>query len=279
MRFCLPLLALLSALPAVAQISGSAGSPVYSSSSIVNAATQTPMALAPNTLATIYGTDLAFSTRSVMSADLAESAMPTELDGVQVWFNSQPCPLFYISPTQINFLIPYRIATAPAWIIVANNGHAGLPAQIQIHNTSPGLFLWGNNQPVAVHLNGDLISDSSPALPGEIVVIFAAGLGHTLPDLPDGQLATSAYPIRLAPQFQVLLDGVACPPGSILYAGLAPDFIGLYQINLKLPSDAPPNPEIQLSVDGDSSPGSIRLAIQSILPDASRNARPTPRVQ
>jgi uncharacterized protein (TIGR03437 family) len=279
MRFCLPALAVLAVFPALAQISGSAGSPVYSSANIVNGATQTPMALAPNTLVTIYGTNLAFSTRAVAGSDVAGNAMPTELDGVQVWFNAQPCPLFYISPTQINFLIPYYVGSGPASIIVANNGHAGLPADIQMHDTSPGLFLWGENQPVAVHLNGELISDSSPALPGEIIVLFAAGLGHTIPDLPYGQLATGGFPIRLAPQLQVLLDGVACPPGNILYAGLTFGFSGLYQINLRLPSDAPSNPEIQLNIGEDSSPGSIRLAIQPVLPGASRNAPPAGRVQ
>ncbi len=265
MRFCLPALALLigfAAFPALAQISGGAGSPVYSSASIVNAATQTPMALAPNTIATIYGTDLAFSIRAAAISDVAGAAMPTELDGVQVWFNAQPCPLFYISPSQINFLIPYQVGAGAASIIVANNGHAGFPAAIQIHNTSPGLFLWANNQPIAVHLSGELISDLSPALPGEIIVMFAAGLGHTMPDVPGGQLAVAGFPIRLAQQFQVLFDGVACPPASILYAGLAPGFAGLYQINLRVPSDAPPNPEIQLTVGEDASPGSIRLAIQ-----------------
>lgn len=268
MRFCLPLLAGLAALPALAQISGSAGAPFYSSDSIVNAATQTAGALAPNAIATIYGADLAFSTRAVANSDVVRGAMPTELDGVQVWFNAQPCPLFYISPTQINFLVPYRAVAGTVSIVVTRNGMAGLPVDLQIHDTSPGLFLWGDNQPVAIHLDGQLISDLSPAFPGEVIVIYAGGLGHTTPDIAGGQLATAPFPIRFAPQLEILLDGMACPPGSILYAGLAPGFAGLYQINLRLPPDAPPNPEIQLVIGGDSSPGFIRLAIQSFLAGA-----------
>jgi len=278
MRFCLPLLAVLAGLPALAQISGSAGSPFYSPDSIVNAATQTAGALAPNTIATIYGANLAFSIRAVAASDIVRNALPTELDGVQVWANAQPCPLFYISPAQINFLIPYRVVAGTVSIIVTRDGAAGFPAEIHIHNTSPGLFLWGDNQPVAVHLTGELISDASPALPGEIIVIYAAGLGHTTPDISVGQLATAAFPIQFATQLQVLLDGVACPPGSILYAGLAPGFAGLYQINLRLPSDAPPTPQIQLSIGEDSSPASIRLAIQSFLDSTGRNGRHAGRV-
>jgi uncharacterized protein (TIGR03437 family) len=279
MRFCLPLLAMLAALPALPQISGSTGRPFYTADSIVNGATQTAVALAPNAIATIYGTDLAFSTRAAASSDVIRGAMPTELDGVQVWSNAQPCPLFYISPGQINFLIPYRAIAGTVSIVVTRDGVAGFPVDLQIHNTSPGLFLWGDNQPVAIHLDGQLISGELPALPGEIIVIYAGGLGHTTPDTAGGHLATAAFPISFGPQLQVLLDGVPCPPGSILYAGLAPGFAGLYQINLWLPADAPPNPEIQLRIGEDSSPGSIRLPIQSFLATASRNGTSAGNVQ
>jgi len=282
MWFRFPLLAVLAALPALAQISGSTGAPSYSSDSIVNAATQTVGALAPNTIATIYGTDLAFSTRAVTASDIG-SVLPVELDGVRVWFNMQKCPLFYISPTQINFLIPYQASAGTASIIVSHDALAGFPVDIQVHDTSPGLFLWGDNQPLAVHLDGQLISGLSPALPGEIIVMYAGGLGQfgstTLLHMQSGQLATAAFPIQLAPELQVLLNGIPCPPGSVLYAGTTPGFAGLYQINLRLPPDAPPNPEIQLVIGQDSSPGLIRLAIQSFLTGASRNGQPAGNVQ
>jgi uncharacterized protein (TIGR03437 family) len=292
MRFYLPALAVFAALPALAQISGSTGAPFYTSDSIVNAATQTAGALAPNAIATIYGTDLAYFTRAVASSDIIHGLLPTKLDDnldgtvldtVQVWFNAQPCPLFYVSPTQINFQIPYRAAAGTASIVVAHDGRAGLPVDIQIRDTSPGIFLWGDKQPLAVHLSGELISDLSPALPGEIIVIYADGLGQwndkSLNDIHSGQLATAAFPIQFAPQLQVLLNGIACPAGSVLYAGTTPGFAGLYQINLQLPLDAPPNPQIQLAIGDDSSPGFIQLAIQSFLAGASRNGSPAGNVQ
>ncbi|HVW07356.1 MAG TPA: IPT/TIG domain-containing protein [Bryobacteraceae bacterium] len=272
-------LALVMVLPAAAQISGSAGAPAYSSESIVNAATQTVGALAANTIATVYGTNLAFSTRTATSADVVRGALPTQLDGVQVWFDAVPCHLFFISPTQINFLIPAQIPPSTGSIVVARDGLAGFPVNIEIHNTSPGLFLWGDSQPVAIHLNGQLISEVSPAVPGEVIVIYTAGLGRTVPDSADGQLATAPLPILFASQLQVLLDGVPCPPGCLLYAGLTPGFAGLYQINLLLPADAPPNPEIQLVIGGDASPGSIRLPVQSFSAEASRNGQSAARVQ
>jgi uncharacterized protein (TIGR03437 family) len=136
-------------------------------------------------------------------------------------------------------------------------------ATIQLNNTSPGLFLWNGNNAVAVHLNGQTISAASPALPGETVVIYAGGLGRTAPDTTAGKLATSAFPIYYASQLQVLFNGKACPPVNILYAGLAPGFAGLYQINVRLPSDLTANPEIRLVIGPQISPSGVQLAVQA----------------
>jgi uncharacterized protein (TIGR03437 family) len=101
-------------------------------------------------------------------------------------------------------------------------------------------------------------------VPGEIVVIYAAGLGRTSPDTTSGQLATAAFPLYYASQLQVLLNGVACPPGSVLYAGLAPGFAGLYQINLTLPAGLNANPQIQVAIGPQISPSSIELELQPV---------------
>src|SRR5262249_42038186 len=156
--------------------------------------------LAPNTIATLYGSDLSFSTRAVASTDIVRGALPTKLDGVAVWINAIPCSLFYISPTQINFLVPYLLTAQTVSVIVARDGQAGQPVNIQLNTTSPGLFFWGGNNAIATHLNGLLVSALLPARPGEIIVIYAGGLGRTAPDIAGGQLATAAFPIYYASQ-------------------------------------------------------------------------------
>lgn len=255
-------LAILTPISAHGQISGAGTAPFYTAQSIVNAATQTVEALAPNTIATLYGTNLAFSTRAVAATDIVGGMMPTTLDGVGVWVGSMPCALFLISPTQINFVVPYKFSAGTVSLIVARNSQAGPSVDIQLNNTSPGLFLWNGNNAVAVHLSGQAISATSPAVPGEIIVIYAAGLGRTAPDATQGQLATEAFPIYYASQLQVLLNGTPCPPGSVLYAGLTPGFVGLYQINLVLPLDVAANPQIQVAIGAQMSPLAIQLAVQ-----------------
>src|SRR4051812_11780421 len=78
---------------------------VYSAASIVNAATQTANALAPNTIATVYGQNLAYASYGLTAGDVNGGTMPTSLQGVSVLVRGIPASLFYISPGQINFLI------------------------------------------------------------------------------------------------------------------------------------------------------------------------------
>jgi uncharacterized protein (TIGR03437 family) len=241
--------------------------PSYSTESIVNAATQTVEALAPNTIATIYGTNLAFSTSSAVGT-LSGSTLPTTLAGVTVYVNLFPGHLFFVSPTQINFLIPYELTPGVVTIEVARQGAAGPPAKIQLNSTSPGLFPWNGNYAIATHLSGALVSPDAPATAKEIIVIYAAGLGRVSPDTTSGRLVTSAAAILAITQMQVMLAGVAVPSANVLYAGLAPGFAGLYQINLRLPDSLPANPEIRIAIAGQTSPASIQLPARESAPAA-----------
>jgi uncharacterized protein (TIGR03437 family) len=262
--------AALLPLSGYAQITGTGTNPYYTSQSIVNGATQTLEALAPNTIATLYGTNLSFDTVAVSSADIVQGMMPTTLDGVVVWVNFSPCSLFLVSPGQINFLVPYQLTAGTVSVIVARDGQAGPSVNIQINNTSPGLFEWDVNNAVGVHLSGQAISAASPAQPGEIIVIYVNGLGRTSPDTVSGELAKGAFPIYYASQLQIMFNGLPCPPGCVLYAGLAPGFAGLYQINLVLPTNLTANPEIQVAVGAQISPSSVQLAMTAGTPVASQ---------
>jgi uncharacterized protein (TIGR03437 family) len=234
--------------------------PSYTSTSIVQAATQTPQALAPNTIATIYGTNLAYSTDAAPQV-LAGGTLPTTIDGVSVVVDGYNCNLFFVSPTQINFLVPYQLVAGSTTLVVENQGLAGPVVPIQLNNTAPGMFVY-QGFIIATHLNGTLVSSTAPAAAGEIIVIYAAGLGKTTPATVSGKLVTSAATIAAAAQMQVLLGGKPCPAGNVLYAGLAPGFAGLYQINLTVPPLTPPNPTIQIVIGAQTSPPGVQLALQ-----------------
>ena len=247
---------------APAQISGDSTAPHYTAAGIVNAATETATPLAPNTIGALYGTNLAYSTGTVAASDVAGGSLPIVLDGVAVWVNGIPCGLFYISPVQINFLVPYELIAGPATLIVARQGVAGPSVQIQLASASPGLFLIDARDVHATHLTGQQITPDFPAAAGEIVILYAEGLGRTAPDTSSNRLATAAAKLYYAAQFQLLLDGTPVAADAVLYAGLAPGFAGLYQINLRLPAGQSPNPEIRLEMGDQISPAGVYLPVQ-----------------
>jgi uncharacterized protein (TIGR03437 family) len=188
--------------------------------------------------------------------------MPTTLQGVSVLVRGLPCGLFYVSPGQINFLIPYELTAGTANLVVVRQGTAGPTVNIQLAPTAPGFFEWNGNAPVAVHLDGRLVSKDAPARAGEVIILYAAGLGRTSPDTTSGRIASFAAPIAAAAQLQILLNGKAVPAGSVTYAGLAPGFAGLYQINMLVPAGLPPNPEIRMVLGAQTSPASVQLPLQ-----------------
>jgi uncharacterized protein (TIGR03437 family) len=239
----------------------SSPAPTYTSLSIVHAATQTAEALAPNTIATIYGSNLSFNTATATSSNLVGGDLPQSLGGVGVIVGGWQANLFFVSPTQINFLIPYQLTAGPETVIVTRQGVAGPAVPIQLNATAPGMFVY-NNLALATHLDGTLLSATSPANPGEIVVIYVVGLGRVSPDTTSGKIVTSAASISAVSQMQILLAGTACPPGNILYAGLAPGFAGLYQINLVIPPLTPPFPEIRIAIGPQISPPAVILGAQ-----------------
>jgi uncharacterized protein (TIGR03437 family) len=220
--------------------------PFYTAQGIVHAATQTAEALAPNTIATLYGSNLSYKTDAVNSTDVVGGMLPESLDGVSIIVAGYYATLFYVSPGQVNFLVPYNLTAGPVTVVLICQGLAGPVVSIQLNATAPGMFLY-NGFIIATHLSGTLISPAFPASAGEIIILYAAGLGRVTPDTTPGKIVTSAASIAAAAQMQILLAGKACPAANVLYAGLAPGFAGLYQINLIVPPLTAPNPEIRIS--------------------------------
>jgi uncharacterized protein (TIGR03437 family) len=256
--------ALNAAQPATTSLNSNA--PFFTAASIVQAATQTVETLAPNTLATIYGANLSWTTHAVTANDLQGGTLPTSLDGVTVLVHGIVCKLLYVSPSQINFLIPYEITASTAQVLVERQGVAGpfgldnLPSvTIKLAVTSPGFFQWSGNFIVAEHADGSLITTTFPAQASETVVLFAAGLGRTVPDSGSGVLPTGAATLLYASQLQIVLNDTVLPPSSIYYAGVTPGYAGLYQINVTLPDVLPPDPEIQVVIGTQASPPGILL--------------------
>lgn len=237
--------------------------PSYTLSSIVNAATIESVPLAPNAIGTVFGQDLAYATRGLMAGDIRDNTLPTLLSGtgVRVLIRNIPAQIYYVSPGQINFLVPANLMPGPANLQVVRDGLAGRAVQIQIGSVSPGLFLLAPGVAVTTRPDGSVVTPEAPARPGDWVVLYATGLGQTAPPQDYGKVAREAARIAAGGEFVLLLDGMPVDPGLVAYVGLTPGFGGLYQINLKLPDAAGTSPEIRIGVGPVLSPAGVILPL------------------
>jgi uncharacterized protein (TIGR03437 family) len=223
------------------------GAPSFSSDSLVNAATG-QAGLAPYSICSLYGTNLALGGNASATGG---STIPSILAGVTVLVGSAPAGLFYISANQINLLIPNSILPGTYTLRVVRSGVSSPAIPFVIQEVAPGLFASSPGFAAATHADGSAVTANSPAVPGEVVVLYGTGFGRTQPDETDLSIAQSAATIVHWSDFQVLLDGVALDPSLVEYAGVAPFNAGLYQVNVQLPSDlSPANPQVQVSVAG-----------------------------
>jgi uncharacterized protein (TIGR03437 family) len=241
-----------------------AEAPFYSAESIVNAADNQPGSLSPNALGTIYGQYLSYGTKALTADDIRGGQLPTVLPGTgaRVLIGGLTANLYYVSPTQINFLVPSNLLPGTVTLYVVVDGYAGPPVSIQLAAASPGLFQLDTTNAVATLADGSVITPSEPARPGEIVVLYATGLGQTIPPVIYGNLPTQAAPLSQMGDFTVLLDGTPVDPRAIAYAGVAPGFAGLYQINVTLPDSTASNPEIRIGLADSLSPPGLILPVQ-----------------
>lgn len=249
----------LSVSPLLLLLLGAAQAPVYTSESVVSAASF-QMELAPNSWVTIFGQHLSQETAS------APNYATTELRNVTVTLNARLLPVAFVSPGQVNFRIPEDFTPGPARIQVRNRVWTGPLMRVEIAATAPALFADGSGKwAIATRPeSNELVTPEKPAQPGEILSLWATGLGPTRRQaLPGGVLLEP-----LAEEgFEALLDGVPLP---VWYAGLAPGIPGLYQVNVELPGELPPDPPLRLKAGGRLSPESVLLpTVRSGAPGAT----------
>ena len=151
---------------------------------------------------------------------------------------SRQAPLYYVSSGQVNVQLPTELTTSQQVILVSANNAFTLPDLLDINPLQSGIAAYadGSNNVIAQHADFSYVTASSPAKPGEIVIIYLAGMGATNPAVPSGQGAPTAEPLaRVVNAATVTVDG---QNATVEFAGLAPGFVGLYQIDLQVPSTA-----------------------------------------
>ena len=241
--------------------------PDYAAAGIVNASDCSGGPFAPNSAVSIFGSGLAWSAQTITLNDIQAGRLPTSLNGVEVYIAGWPAPLFYVSATQINFLIPINRIASTVTVRVVREGWTGPETPITLLEAAPALFDSSAAPGYAIAQKWpdySLIAPGSPASPGDVVILYATGLGNTQndPSTPD---EIPQYPAKILNfnDLQVFLDGEQVDSANVLWAGFSPGNAGLYQVNMYLPEDTGPDPEIRLLMGSQSSAAGLKLAVQT----------------
>lgn len=254
---------LLALLTLALSLTAQAQTPAIATSGTVNAADYS-RDFAPGAIVSIFGTNLAASSGGATSIPL-----PTTLGGATVEMvdgsNVQSLPLFYVSPAQINAELPYGVTSATVGIRVRTSAGVSATDTITLKARAPKIFtvdFSGKGSVMATDPQYKIISQGNPVKPGDVVTIWANSLGATIPAVVAGSAAPSAAPAVLSDAVTVTIGGKTA---QVLFAGAAPGFSGLYQINVKAPFVVLTGPtDVQVSVLSNTSQASVSAAYRQL---------------
>jgi uncharacterized protein (TIGR03437 family) len=265
--------ALVSTLTAVAQ------KPVINSQGVVNAASfagadQPGWAIAPGGIASVFGRNLASGTRAAESLPL-----PRVLDGTSVTVDGLPAPLFYVSPTQINFQVPSALINfnvagkgpRQVPVVVATPAGVSDPLLIQVAQVAPGIFTQGARgcgQGAVQNIGADgtrtLNTQAQSVSPGGFVSVYGTALGPVNFAPPDGQPA-AADPLPFTQSSVVVrlgLEGFDRQAPIVTYSGRAPGLVGVDQVDVQIPDTAAEGCAVPLRLWTDQASQPVRISIR-----------------
>ncbi|HEV2690966.1 MAG TPA: hypothetical protein VGV35_20560, partial [Bryobacteraceae bacterium] len=237
-------------------LQASNATPLIGAGAILNGASYAPQApLAPGSFVAIFGSALAEGPLSAASLPL-----PTTLSGSTIILAGRQAPLMFASGGQVNAMIPYGIAVNTSQQLAVSRGTSiSVPQQITIAAAAPGIFASdgsGKGQGIIVGVKASgaqaVADPAHPVSAGDVLVIYCTGLGEVNPPIVAGNPASLTQLENTVNPVTVTVGGVAAP---VLFAGLTPNYVGLYQVNATVPAGITPGDQVPviLTAAGQSS--------------------------
>lgn len=247
---------------AAAWATNDAPRPAINVNGIVNAASYaSASAVAPGSIASIFGT---FGVTS--SAQAASIPLPLALIDIAAQFEGGiSAPLFFVSGSQLNFQVPWELeGLSQAPVAAFLKGQASLPQRVSLAPFAPGIFSTnssGAGPGAILDASYRLVGPDNPAMEGAILQIFCTGLGAVSNRPATGEPAGGDIQVALTTTTpQVKIGGV---PATVTFSGLAPSFVGLYQVNAKVAAATPKGAAVPVVIEaGGVTSNSVTIAVQ-----------------
>lgn len=247
-----------------------AQAPIVTPGGVVNGASfVSGQPITGGSLVSIFGSNFASAVAGADSIPLS-----TSLGGVTVRFvngnTSTPAPLLFVNSTQINAQVPWNLippnSTQNVSVVVTTGAGSSTPVSVVAGPFSPGIFSVGTLA-AAQNVDGTLAQPAGsipgrathPAKIGDTIIIYATGLGAVDSPIADGDIPPAGKLINTRTIPVILIGGVMA---HVSFSGLSPQFVGVNQLNVEVPSVATGNSiPLQIQVGGITSPSSITMAV------------------
>lgn len=220
------------------KISSGPAVPSIAANGVVNGASFAP-GIVSGSWATIQGNNLSAVT-DTWDNFIVNGKLPTTVDGVTVTVDEKSAYVYYVSPGQINFIVP---DVGPGDVPVVVHNSAGTSAVVKVTSSAfgPAFFAWPGNQVVATRQDFSYaVKDGTfpgtttvAAKPGDVIILWGTGFGVTTPAAPAGEETPSGTTYSTSTLPTVTLGD---NPVTVYGAALAPGFAGLYQVAIQVPS-------------------------------------------
>jgi uncharacterized protein (TIGR03437 family) len=228
----------------------------------VQSAAAAGVSVAPDSIASLYGSALAPGT-----AQAASQPLPTSLGGVTLSVTDasgqvQTAPLIYVSPGQINFVVPSGTGPGAATFSVRANGSAAQIATGTVRNVAPSLFSADGSGTGVAAASAIQVQVANPQLQGPVPVFQCGSSGCSSVPVRlgvDTPIYLSLYGTGIRNRsslsnVQVTIGGIGVP---VYYAGPQPDFAGLDQVNVLLPLQLRGAGEVNIVLTGDGQTSNV----------------------
>jgi beta-glucosidase len=231
---------------------------------VINAASSATGAVAPGSIASVYGSFLLTAASGAVTLPL-----PTSLGGLSLDFGTVDGPLIYASTGQVNLQVPWEVAgQTQASLTATFAGETSVPQTADIAPYAPGIFsinAQGSGPGAILDSSYRLISPSNPAGAGlTVILIYCTGLGAVSNQPATGAAAPNSPFSQTLATPTVMIGGV---PAQVLFSGLAPGTVGEYQVNAVVPANAPTGNAVPVVISmGGAMSNSVQIAVAT--PDA-----------
>jgi uncharacterized protein (TIGR03437 family) len=185
----------------------------------------------------------------VVASPSTDGLLPTQLGGVQVFFDGVAAPIFYAQKQQVNVQAPFELRNPTTQVHIEYNGAATWTSTVAVQPAAPAIFrVGGSAQALVLNQDGTWNSPSNPAPAGSVVALWGTGGGATIPAGITGGFTRLDSLAPLALPVTVMIGSTAIE-ATLSYHGAAPTLsTGVFQINFQIPAGAPARPSVSLSI-------------------------------